>query len=187
MWKKENKTSPQTPARQPARPASPSPSPSQQTKSQPPSPSTSAADAARIGPKVVVKGDIYGEEDLVIEGQVEGTVTLENHGVVVAPSGKLTANVFADNIRVAGNVQGNLTAAHKVVLLETAHLEGNVSAKTVTIETGAHFRGSVDMEGSRAAGETKKEEKKSSLSPSVETKTVETKPRNPASPVGAAN
>ena len=176
MWKKENKVStPTPPASKPTRPVSQKPQ-SQPVSSPPPS----AADAARIGPKVVVKGDIYGEEDLVIEGQVEGTITLEKHSVVIAPSGKLTADVFADNIRVAGTVEGNLTAANKVVLLETAHLEGNVNSKTVTIETGAHFRGQVDMEGARKPSE-------SNTQTTVISKTPESKPSGSTEPVGAAS
>ena len=87
---------------------------------------------ARIGPKTFVKGDVYGEEDLVVEGKVEGKVTLEKHSVVVASSGKVDADVFADNIRVAGEVHGNLRAAGQVVLLETARLEGDITAKTIT-------------------------------------------------------
>ena len=178
MWKKENKVSPPPPAtNRPARPVSEKP------KSQPVAPPPSATDSARIGPKVVVKGDIYGEEDLIIEGQVEGTITLEKHGVVIAPSGRLTADVFADNIRVAGTVNGNLTAANKVVLLESAHLEGNVNSRTVTIETGAHFRGNVDMEGARKPSETTTQTTVVGKTPGSEEK----KSSGATHPVGAAS
>jgi cytoskeletal protein CcmA (bactofilin family) len=101
---------------------------------------------ARIGSGISLKGELRGEEDIIIEGRVEGRVVVDKHNVVVGESGRVEADISAGTISVAGNVQGNLEATDKVVLLETARVEGNITAKSVTIETGAQFRGSVEME-----------------------------------------
>jgi cytoskeletal protein CcmA (bactofilin family) len=101
---------------------------------------------ARIGSGITLKGELRGEEDIIIEGRVEGRVVVDKHNVIVGESGRVEADISAGTISVAGNVQGDLEATDKIVLLETARVEGNITAKSVTIETGAQFRGSVEME-----------------------------------------
>ena len=101
---------------------------------------------ACIGAGLILKGELSGNEDVIIEGRVEGTVTLKGHSVIIEKSGRVDADIFASNIRVSGEVHGNLHGTAQVVLLETGHLEGNIHAKGVTIEAGAQFKGAVDME-----------------------------------------
>lgn len=101
---------------------------------------------ARIGSGIVLKGELRGNEDVVIEGRVEGSITLEQHGVLVEESGKVDADITASSICVAGEVNGNLHGSEQVVLLKTGRVEGNIYAKSVTLETGAQFKGSIDME-----------------------------------------
>ena len=101
---------------------------------------------ACIGPGLTLKGELSGNEDVIIEGRVEGKVTLKGHSVIIEKSGRVDADIFASNIRVSGEVHGNLHGTAQVVLLETGRLEGNILAKGVTIEPGAQFKGSVDME-----------------------------------------
>ena len=105
---------------------------------------------ARIGPSVVVKGEVYGEEDLVIEGKVDGKITVKTGSVTVGEKGTIDADIQAVSIQVAGNVKGNLAGAEKVVLLESGRVEGNITAKSVTLENGCRFKGSIDMESSRS-------------------------------------
>lgn len=101
---------------------------------------------ARIGAGVSLKGELYGEEDVIIEGRVEGKITLKQHGVIVEESGHVEADITAGSVCVAGVVRGNLYGTEQVVLLKTGRVEGDIFSKSVTLETGAQFKGSIDME-----------------------------------------
>ena len=114
-------------------------------KAAPPRPDA-AARKARIGAGVSLKGELFGKEDIIIEGHVEGKITLEQHGVIVEESGRVDGDITASSICVAGTVHGNLHGTEQAVLLKTARVEGNILAKSVTLETGAQFKGSIDME-----------------------------------------
>lgn len=119
---------------------------------------------AVIGPSLVVKGDVSGDEDLVIQGQVEGKVVLRNNSVTVGRNGRVRADVFGKTICVEGTVQGNLFAEEKIVVRQTGEVKGNLQAPRVNLEDGAKFKGSIDMDGSasekpRATAGEKPEEK----------------------------
>ena len=112
-----------------------------------PAPTTPAQPRiARIGGSLSIKGDIYGEEDLFIEGRIEGKITVKKGSVTVGEKGRVRADVEATNIQVAGEVEGDLLGREQVVLLETGRVQGNIKAKGVTLENGAQFKGSIDME-----------------------------------------
>jgi len=101
---------------------------------------------ARIGAGLSLKGELCGEEDVIIEGRFEGKITLKQHSVIIEESGRVDANITASSICVAGEVHGNLHGTEQVVLLKTGRVEGDINAKSVTLETGAQFKGSIDME-----------------------------------------
>jgi len=101
---------------------------------------------ARIGAGLSFKGELSGDADVIIEGSVEGKITLANHGVIVEESGRVDADITANSVSVAGRVRGHLHGKDQVVLLGTSNVEGDITAKTVTIETGAQFHGNIDME-----------------------------------------
>lgn len=101
---------------------------------------------ARIGGSLSVKGDLYGEEDLFIEGRIEGKITLKKGSVTIGEKGRVQADIEATNIQVAGEVEGDLLGREQVVLLETGRVQGNIKAKSVTLENGAQFKGAIDME-----------------------------------------
>ncbi len=105
---------------------------------------------AVIGPSLVVKGDVSGDEDLVIQGQVEGKVILRNNSVTVGRNGRVRADIFGKTICVEGTVQGNLFAEEKIVVRQTGEVKGNLQAPRVNLEDGAKFKGSIDMDGSGA-------------------------------------
>ena len=109
-------------------------------------PSKASSKKACIGAGLTLKGELSGNEDVIIEGRVEGKVTLKGHSVIIEKSGRVDADIFASNIRVSGEVHGDLHGTAQVILLETGHVDGDIHAKSVTIETGAQFKGSVDME-----------------------------------------
>ena len=107
-----------------------------------------------IGGSLSVKGDVYGEEDLFIEGRIEGKITFKKGNVTVGEKGRVRADIKATNIQVAGEVEGDLTGREQVVLLETGRVHGNIKAKSVTLHNGAQFKGSIDMESAGGGKES---------------------------------
>jgi cytoskeletal protein CcmA (bactofilin family) len=100
---------------------------------------------ATIGRSITLKGEVTGDEDLVIQGRVEGSVDLKQHSVEIGPEGRVTADVSGRVVTVEGHVDGNLRAHERVVLRKTAHVEGDITSPRVTLEDGAYFRGGVEM------------------------------------------
>ncbi len=121
---------------------------------QQPEPQTSAASRepqapraqATIGSTIRIKGDVSGDENLTVDGTVEGTVTLKQHSLVVGKSGRLNADAYAKVIRVDGHVEGNLYAEEQVLVKQSGIVRGNIIAPRVTMEDGCTFKGSIDME-----------------------------------------
>jgi len=150
MWKRNDNdeaqptptagnSQPPLPKRPPATPSH-TPMPSE-------SPSTgSGAGVANIGQSVVVKGELVGSEDLVIDGQVEGTITLRQHLLTIGPGGRITAQVSAKAVVVLGRVEGNITATERIEIREDGAVDGDIASPRVAIAEGAHFRGSIDMQ-----------------------------------------
>lgn len=99
-----------------------------------------------IGPSIEIKGSVTGDEDLVIEGTVEGTVELGSHQVTVGPSGKVNADIHAKVVTIDGEVSGDLNGGEKVVISKSGRVRGNIIAPRVLLEDGAIFKGSIDMD-----------------------------------------
>lgn len=105
-----------------------------------------ARDAAVIGPSIHIDGDVRGEEDLVIQGEVSGTVQLLNNSLTVGRDGKVNADVHAQAVFVDGEVEGDLVGTERVCIRETARVRGNVTSPRVSLEDGARFKGSIEMD-----------------------------------------
>ena len=110
---------------------------------QPPA-SRAAGTACVIGAKTTVKGEITGDEDVLVEGAVEGQVRI-SRDLRVAASGSVRANVEANSVIVSGEVLGDCTAAVRVDIQATGRLTGNIRAPKIVIAEGAVFRGNSDM------------------------------------------
>ena len=108
-------------------------------------------DVVNIGKSVVIKGELNGSEDLTIEGHVEGRIELRENVLTIGPNGKIKAELFAKAIVILGEVIGNVVASEKVDIRENGSVEGDITAPRVAIAEGAHFRGSVDMQATKAA------------------------------------
>jgi cytoskeletal protein CcmA (bactofilin family) len=147
VWKKNDE--PSSP-----RPAEPSPAPRPLTSSPPitsasPSPVAEPprrGDRATIGPSIFIKGDLTGDEDLVIEGRVEGKVDLKQNNVTIGKDGRVKADVFGRVVTVEGEVDGNVFAHEQAFLRQSGAIRGNISAPRVVLEDGSRFKGSIDME-----------------------------------------
>ena len=101
-----------------------------------------------IGPSIQIKGELQGNEDLTIDGRVEGKIELRDHNLTICPNGKIKADLHANTIVIAGDVQGNAFAKERVEIAPTGRLNGDIASPRITIADGAHFKGSVDMERS---------------------------------------
>ena len=108
-------------------------------------PVRASSDRATIGRSITIKGEVKGDEDLLIQGKIDGSVTLKEHAVTVGPEGEVKADIAARVITVEGKVEGNLSAQEQVILRNSARVQGNISAPRVVLEDGARFRGGVDM------------------------------------------
>jgi cytoskeletal protein CcmA (bactofilin family) len=116
----------------------------------PPGRENSEPRSSFIGPAIRFKGELLGDEDVLVEGHLEGRVKISKafrvggHGVVLA-------EVAAGTVTIAGRVVGNVSADERVELLPTGSLEGNIQAPRIVIGEGARFTGSIDMSGGAAA------------------------------------
>ena len=98
-----------------------------------------------IGSTVKILGEIISDENLVIEGEVEGTITLKDNELTVGPSGRVHANINAKNIKIDRLVDGDVVAKEKVVISKSGNVRGNILAPRVILEDGGRFKGSIDM------------------------------------------
>lgn len=107
--------------------------------------SAASGKAAIIGPGIHINGDIHGDENLLVEGHVKGKIHLESHQVDIGQSGRVTADITAKVITISGEVRGDLNGIEKVVISRTGNVHGNIVAPRMTLEDGAIFKGSIDM------------------------------------------
>jgi cytoskeletal protein CcmA (bactofilin family) len=122
----------------------------------PPTPALPATPAttrsvAMIGPSIIIKGEVTGSEDLLIQGKVEGNINLNGNQVSVGESGEVSANIQAKVIKIDGKVTGDITGNEKVIISRSGNVHGNIVAPRVTLEDGAIFKGSIDMDPAGAA------------------------------------
>jgi cytoskeletal protein CcmA (bactofilin family) len=109
-------------------------------------------EVATIGKSVVVKGELSGSEDLVVDGEVEGSISLRGQSLTVGPNGRVRANIEARNVVVNGRVDGDVHATERVELRKTASLSGDISTARISIEDGAFFKGTIDIQKPEPAG-----------------------------------
>lgn len=103
------------------------------------------ARAATIGKGVSITGQIFSKEDLIIDGEVEGTVEAHDHKLTIGPNGKVKATIKAKDIVILGVVQGNVEATEKIDIKKDARLVGDIKTARIAIEDGAVFKGSIDI------------------------------------------
>ena len=136
----QNTPRPTTPATSPARTAEPSRVDSPR-----------AVDVATIGKSVVVRGELSGSEDLYVDGEVEGSISLRGQSLTIGPNGRVRANLEARNVIVHGRVDGNVNASDRVDLRKSASLTGDIATARVAIEDGAYFKGTIDIQKAEPA------------------------------------
>lgn len=106
---------------------------------------------AVLGKSVIVKGQIFSREDLTIDGEVEGTVELQEHRLTIGPNGKVRASVKARELVVLGTVHGDVETTDKIDIRKDAKLVGDIRTARIVIEDGAYFKGNIDIVRAEAA------------------------------------
>jgi len=115
-----------------------------------PSRPTETFDAPRtgnavLGKSVIVKGQILSREDLTIDGEVEGTIEMQEHRLTIGPNGKVRASVKAREVVVLGTLHGNVETGDRIDIRKEAKLVGDIRTARIVIEDGAYFKGNVDI------------------------------------------
>ncbi len=98
-----------------------------------------------IGPSLVFKGEFSADEDLIIEGQIEGTITHHRKHLTVGKQGRIKADIHASSVIVLGKVTGDIHSEGMVTLSKGANVNGNIFCARIVMEDGARFKGKVDM------------------------------------------
>jgi cytoskeletal protein CcmA (bactofilin family) len=100
---------------------------------------------ARLGKTVVIRGEVRGSEDLIIDGHVEGAITLAENRLTIGPNADVLADLSARDVLIQGKLKGNIVATGRVELRAGSAVEGDVQALRLAIEDNAVFRGKVDL------------------------------------------
>jgi cytoskeletal protein CcmA (bactofilin family) len=100
---------------------------------------------ARIGKTVVIRGELKGSEDLIVDGTLEGTISLTEGRLTIGPNANVAADLNAKDVLIMGRLQGNIIASGRVELRAGSIVEGDVHALRLAVEDNAVFRGKVDL------------------------------------------
>jgi cytoskeletal protein CcmA (bactofilin family) len=108
-------------------------------------PTTEGVVVATIGKSIIFKGELTGDEDLEIDGNVEGDIKLPSHVLTVGPHGRVKAEITAKCVQVVGHVAGNVNATERVEVEATGIVEGDISAPRLLVQEGAVVNGAIKM------------------------------------------
>jgi len=129
------------PTHQPTNAISPAPAPA----APPPPPSAQTRKSnATIGPSMHIKGEIRSDEELLVDGEVEGLVESRSL-LTIGPNGKVRANIKAREVVIYGSVKGDIEASEKLAIRDKGQLIGNIKTAGISIDDGAYFKGSIDI------------------------------------------
>jgi cytoskeletal protein CcmA (bactofilin family) len=98
-----------------------------------------------IGEQITIDGTIQGKEDLLIEGSVKGRIEVETHHLTVGPMGQVEAEIQASNVTISGRLVGNINAAGKVEITKEADFNGEIKAKSISVEDGAYLKAVIEL------------------------------------------
>jgi len=107
-----------------------------------------------IGPTLIFRGELSADEDLVIEGTIEGTIAHHKKNLTIGQKGRVTADIHASSVLVEGELNGDIHSDGLVSLAKGSTVTGNVSCARLVMEDGARFTGKVDMSQPTSANTT---------------------------------
>jgi cytoskeletal protein CcmA (bactofilin family) len=137
MWKKSETPEDSRPQQAPA--------PAPQPAAAPRNPAPQIREQSIIGPTIYIKGDLTGEEDLAIEGRLEGKIELRRHSITIGKNGRIKGDIYGKIITVEGTVEGNLYGEEQLIVRQSGNMRGNIVGPRVALEDGSNFKGSIDM------------------------------------------
>ena len=116
-------------------------------KTQTPAPSPgNTAEKTVIGENISIEGNIRGDEHLIIEGSMKGNIAMEKHNFTVGPKGRVEGEINAQRVKVSGQMIGNIKTKGTVEITKEADFMGDIRAKDISVETGAYFKGSIELD-----------------------------------------
>jgi cytoskeletal protein CcmA (bactofilin family) len=98
-----------------------------------------------IGEQIAIEGQIKGGEHLVIQGALKGSVEMEKHNFTVGSSGRVDGKIRAQNVSISGQLKGTINALGRVEVTKEADFYGEIKAKSISVEDGAYFKGSIEL------------------------------------------
>ncbi len=117
----------------------------QKTLTPVPRPETTAENTV-IGENISIEGNIRGDEHLVIEGSMKGKIEMGKHNFTVGSKGRVEGGINAQSVRISGQMIGNIRTKGKVEITKEADFMGDIRAKSISVETGAYFKGSIELD-----------------------------------------
>jgi cytoskeletal protein CcmA (bactofilin family) len=111
---------------------------------------SSIHNSARLGASIQIKGQVSGEEDLQIDGNVDGPISLTGHELTVGPTAVLNSEIHAGEVVVSGKVVGNVHARGRVDIKTDGSVTGDISTARISIEDGAHFKGRIEIDPTKS-------------------------------------
>ncbi len=116
-----------------------------------PAPISTNQNSTVLGRTFLVHGELSGKEDLLIEGQLEGSINLQDHCVTVGAHGQVKSEIHARQVIILGSVSGNISAREKIEIRKSGHVLGDLTTAGISIEDGAYFKGSIEILREEAA------------------------------------
>ncbi|MGA8206302.1 MAG: polymer-forming cytoskeletal protein [Woeseiaceae bacterium] len=135
-----------------------------------------------IGPTLIFKGELSADEDLVIEGQIEGTIAHHEKNLTVGKQGRVKADIHAKSVMVLGTLIGDVHSDGTVSLAKGANVVGDIYCSRIVMEDGARFKGKIDMGEAPKAAVAPKESATPKIVRAKERITAEGRCGSPTSP-----
>jgi cytoskeletal protein CcmA (bactofilin family) len=98
-----------------------------------------------IGKDISIEGNIRGREHMVMDGSIKGNIEMETHNFTLGPAGRVEGEIHARNISISGRMKGNIKTPGKIEITKEADFQGDILAKSIAVENGAFFKGSVEL------------------------------------------
>jgi cytoskeletal protein CcmA (bactofilin family) len=111
-------------------------------------PAVGAGGSSYLGPNLRIQGDISGNEDLRVEGALEGSITLGGYRLTVGPKSRVDGEIKVREAVVLGEVNGNIYARDRLEIKNGSSVEGDLSTARIQIEDGAYFKGGIEIDSS---------------------------------------
>jgi cytoskeletal protein CcmA (bactofilin family) len=112
--------------------------------------SSTSRSSARLGASIQIKGQVTGDEDLQIDGKVDGPISLRGHELIVGTTAQLNSEIHAGEVVVSGKVLGNVHARGRVDIRKDGSVTGDISTARISIEDGAHFKGRIEIDPTKS-------------------------------------